>query len=769
MKKNAHFFRAGILFVGVYLSVFHSAVSAPSSSTGIVQGQVLDESTREPLIGANVLVIGTLVGATTDFKGHFQILNLAPGIYRLQATTVGYKPFIRTDVVVAPGKQVEVVIALEVTAVELGEVTIQPSYFKIDKSTLGSSQSFSNEEIRRAPGGNEDVVRAIAVLPGVVQTSAGRNDLVVRGGAPSENLYIVDGHAIPNINHFGTQGATGGPLSFVNLDFVRDVTFSNGGFSVLYGDRLSSLMELQIEEGRRDRLGGKATISASQFGANIEGPLLGKGSYIFSVRRSYLDFIFRRAGFGFVPEYWDFLGKATVNLDQYNKVSFLNIGALDRVRFFNRTPDQRFENSRILGNSQNQYFSGVSWQHLLSGGVLRTSLTRTFVDYNFEQADSLLKPFFQSQSREAETGISSNLILRLAPQTDLFMGVEGKTVQLDGMLSVRSFASSFGDSLAIPGTNWNQHATKSAAYVQFVQRLSPKLTLNAGCRLDYFDRIDNKLALSPRGNLSYDLTRSTRISFAGGVYQQAPSYIWLTSNGRNKQLEFVRAEQGVIGLERLLRNDTRVRLEGYVKRYRDYPASITRPYLVLANTGAGFGGSSDGFSSFGFDDLISAGTGLARGVELLFQKRLSDICCFGIASVTYGRTDFKGLDGVTRPGLYDQRFILNLSGGYQPSIKWEISGKFRLGTGTPFTPYGPNGSQSVESYNKRRLPLFHSADVRVDRRWNLSSWTLIAYMDLQNVYNHKNVQGYIWNEREQALEANTGIGILPTIGISAEF
>jgi hypothetical protein len=768
-KTRSHILWSAFCVIGAILSMFLSPVAVAQSSTGIIQGHVLDESTREPLIGANVLVVGTSIGSTADAEGHFQILNLAPGIYRLQVTTIGYKPFIKADVVVAPGKQVEVVIALEVAAVELGEVTIQPSYFEANKSVPGSSQSLSNEEIRRAPGGLEDVVRAIAVLPGVVQTSAGRNDLIVRGGAPSENLYIVDGHEVPNINHFGTQGASGGPLSFVNLDFVRDVTFSTGGFGVKYGDRLSSVMDLSVEEGRTDRLGGKATISASQFGLNAEGPLGGKGSFILSARRSYLDFIFRSAGFGFVPEYWDFLGKTTFRPDAENEVSFLNIGALDKVRFDNETPDKRFDNSQILGNSQDQYFSGLSWRHLLRGGLLTTSLTRSYVNYRFIQTDSLLNPIFQSKSREGETGLRSDLLLRFTPNTTISTGLEGNTVLLDGTLSLPRFQTSFGDTLNIQRADWNQRATKSAAYVQVAQRVSPDLTLVAGGRLDYFDRINNKLGFSPRGSLSYDLTARTTVGLSGGVYRQAPSYIWLTTNPQNKQLDFVRVDQAVLSLERVVRPDTRVRIEGYLKRYRDYPVSVTRPYLVLANTGAGFGGSEDGFSSFGFDDLRSKGHGLARGLELSVQKKLSEIRCYGIASMTYGKVEFTGLEGVTRVGLYDQRFIFNLSGGYQPNPKWEYSAKFRLGTGTPYTPFDAQGKQSEAAYDSKRLPLFHSADIRVDRRWNLSSWTLVTYIDLQNVYNHKNVEGYTWNARKQTVEANKDIGLLPTIGVSAEF
>ena len=190
------------------------------------------------------------------------------------------------------------------------------SFFRRTPEQAVSVQRLSFEEIRRSPGGFEDVVRAVAVFPGVAQVSAGRNDLIVRGGAPSENIYVVDNLEIPNINHFGTQGSGGGPLSYINLDFVRETSFSTGGFGARYGDRLSSVLTIDLREGRTDRLGGKATISATQFGLNLEGPIGENGTFLVSARRSYLDLIFRASGFSFVPEYWDFFARGDVHARQ---------------------------------------------------------------------------------------------------------------------------------------------------------------------------------------------------------------------------------------------------------------------------------------------------------------------------------------------------------------------------------------------------------------------------------------------------------------------
>ncbi len=760
----------------ILLQSFHSLILTllvvhPGFADGVgsIRGVVRDAVTQEPMPYAVVMVLETDFGVETDEQGRFEIDEVPAGTYRLQAAIIGHTPRIKTDVVVAPGHSEEVVFELEPSFIEVAGIEIKPEYFSRRSDEVTSSQSFSNEEIRRAPGGFEDVVKAISVLPGVVQAQNGRNDLIVRGGAPSENLYVVENVEIPNINHFGTQGATGGPLSFINLDFINDVTFSTGGFGVQHGDKLSSVMQIDLADGRRDRIGGKATISATQFGMNLEGPIDTQGSFVASARRSYLDWIFRAADFAFVPEYWDFLGKGTYRFDSRNDLTFTGIGVIDNIRLFNDNADQRYDNSRILANSQDQIHGLASWRRLFSGGFVTTSVGQTTVDYDFLQNDSLLNPLLISDSRESETSLRSDAVIELKHGSQFSFGAQGKLADLNGSMFVNNIKTTFGDTIDID-RSWNDNGFKSALYAQYAARPAPRFSLSVGARVDHFDMIEEKLAFGPRLAISYDLTQRVKLSLAGGRYQQSPSYIWLVTNRENRRLKHVQADQLVVGVERLLRDDTRVRVEGYVKRYDNYAASLEREYLVLANSGAGWGGAEEGFTSFGFDPLSSDGTGLSRGLEFLIQKRLSDIRCYGIASFTLSQTDFEARDGISRPGSFDQRVILNLSGGYKPNKVWEYSTKFRLGSGTPYTPFNVDGSQDATRYNDNRLPVFHALDVRIDRRWNFSTWNLITYLDVQNVYGNKPVSGYRWNAREQKVEADEdAIGILPSIGISAEF
>lgn len=737
---------------------------------GSIRGTIVSESTEKPIIGANIVVLNTNLGAAADVDGRFVITGVPVGTYQLRVLGVGSKPVVVADVVVAVRRPVNLVIRLEEAVLSIGEVEVQASYFRNTPDAPVSVQRLSYEEIRRSPGAFEDVVRAVAVLPGVAQAAPGRNDLVVRGGAPSENLFVIDNVEIPSINHFGTQGAGGGPLSFINLDFVRETAFSTGGFGVRYGDRMSSVLTLDMQDGRTDALGGKGTISASQFGLNLQGPISSEGSFIFSARRSYLDFIFKAAGFSFVPQYWDFLGRVSYSLDRSNSLTFLAVGAIDDVTFLNGDADARFDNSRILGTAQRQYVSGLTWQHLLGNGFSRVTLGRTYVSYNGIQRDSMLNPIFRNRSIEGETSLRADVVLKPSRTSELSFGSQVKYIRFVSDLALPGYRTTFGDSLNINVRNFLSTGYKGSAYAQFSHRLLRDFNATVGARIDYFSLINTKTYLSPRASLAYNLTPVTTLTASAGVYRQSPSYVWLVANEKNHLLRAGRADQYIFSIDHLLDADLRVRLEGFYKDYRNYPASVNRPYLVLANTGGGFGGSDENFASFGFDELVSAGRGRSCGVEFLIQKKLSDTPLYGLVSATLMRTTFTALDGIERPGAFDQEFIINMSAGYRFNERWEASMKVRFATGQPYTPFNLNGTQDVSAYNTLRVKSAHSLDVRVDRRWNFSAWNLIVYLDIQNVYNNKFSGGVRWNAREQRSEFNeSAIGILPSIGVSAEF
>ena len=749
------------------LAVIVSTIGA-QNQPGIITGRVVDKISQQPLPGVNIIIVGTNFGAATNIEGEFEIDNLSVGNYQVKASAIGYKPVVKSDVVVNSARPANVLFELSETVVELEGVTVTSDFFETEPTEVTSIKKFSYEEIRRSPGGFEDVVRALSVLPGVAQQSEGRNDLVVRGGAPSENLYLVDGFVFPTINHFGNQGATGGPLSFINLDFVEETSFSTGGFSAIYGDKLSSVLKIDLREGREDRLGGKATISASQFGLNLEGPVNDESNFIFSIRRSYLDFIFNAAGFNFVPEYYDLLGKYNYKIDNSNRISYLFVGALDRVKFNNEDEEDIFDNARILGSDQNQYVTGISYDHLFDKGILTLSANRSYIKFDSFQNDTLLNPIFKNNSIEAEHELKGELVYKLSPTAELNIGAAATFINFEtDVLFPKNFVTTFGDTLPQNNLKANENFTKLGAHLQYSNVFFNRLRFNLGGRVDYFDAIDEPLYISPRFSTSYNFNNLTSLNFSTGIYHQFPSYIWLTAGNTN--LNAIRVDQYILGLTHRLSENIQVKLEGFYKDYKDYPTSTLRPYLVLANTGAGFGGAEENFESFGLEPLVSEGYGKARGVEFSLQKRSTGQGLYGLMSATYAQSDFTGLDGIERPSAFEQEWIFSISGGYIFNEEWEVSFKFRYASGRPNTPYNLDGSQSLSNYLTERLPPIHALDLRVDKRWDLGGLNLITYIDVQNVYGRNNVQNERWDYQKMQVDDESTIGILPSIGVSLEF
>jgi hypothetical protein len=769
----------------VLLGLLLFSVPALAQPTGKIQGRVIDAKTQEPLRDVNVLVLDTVRGDATDSAGVFIIESVPPGVHRLRFSLLGYEPLIKSDLVVNVARPAVINARLLETVIEKQEIVVTPDYFVDEFASPVSNTRLAAEEIRRFPGGFEDIVRTVATLPGVaVVNEGGRNDLLVRGGGPSENLYIINNIEVPNLNHFGSQGSSSGALSFINLDFIDRVEFSTGGFGVRYGDKMSSVLSLDIRPGRNDRLGGKATISATQYGLNLDGPLTRNGNFLFSARQSYLDLIFKAARLPFIPTYTDFNLFADYDLSPRDKISLLGLAAIDRVNRDQSTLENRVTNAGILDNTQNQIIAGVNWRRLLKNGFFDATLNANYNSFRFSQVDEFEREYFNSSADETELNFKVGSYLSLRRTGGPYAGFTVKNVFNN---NTTVFADTIYDrsgrrvpvgSLGLPAVNainaWNQ---KYAAYAEWEQKLSKQIDFNLGLRGDYYGFIRNGFYPSARVSMGYRAAENFKIKTSIGRYYQSPSYVWVV-NPVNKNLRALRNDMAIAGLEYLVRSDFNASVEFYYKRYRDLPnGSIPAEtdYLVLTNTGVGFGGREDDFQSFGYFPLISRGRGRAYGFELLLQKRFSEIPFYGQISFGYNQSEYTAGNGKNYPGQFDQRFIFNLSGGYVFNAQWEISSKFRYFSGAPYTPvYRPADNNGViqnlpDEYLSQRLQAGHSLDVRVDRRFNFASWTMIFFVDVQNIYNFKAQRRPTYNFWDNRVEDRDDLARLPSIGISAEF
>ena len=753
---------------------------------GSIKGRVIDTDTKQPLLGTNVIVEGTERGAATDADGMFSITNVPVGTYRIRFTYIGYQSLVKTDVVVKSAVPVFVNAQLTPKIVEGQGITVTAGYFQTQIEAT-STIALSREEIRRFPGGFEDVVRTVSTLPGVaINMAGGRNDLLVRGGGPSENLYLINNIEVPNINHFGTPGNTGGSLSFINLDFVEDVDFSTGGFAARYGDKMSSVIALKMQRKTLDRFEAKGIVSATQFGFNFETPVREKGDLVFSARKSYLDLIFKAAGLPFVPVYTDYNILFNYDFSPRDRLFVIGLSAIDNVDRNQSTLENRVFNAGILDNTQYKGITGFNYRRLLNKGYLDLTASVNLSRFRLSQIDENEVQYFRNDSDEWEYAIKALFFRTLSNRLNLSAGSSIKevknfnTVAFADTIYDRSGNSLPVTALGLPLSKTENVSTqKWAGFMELEWKMRSSLIVQPGLRLDYYDFLNSPWSVSPRLSVKYRPTPLFGIQASGGLYTQSPSYVWVI-NARNRNLRAMQNRMLVVGGDYLITKDTRVSVEAYLKHYQNLPTGVipgVTDYIVMTNTGTSFGGREDDFQSFGYFDLVSEGRGKSNGFEFSVQKKFSDIPFYGLVSLAFNKSEFIARNGKSYPGQYDQRFIMNISGGYIFNDKWEISAKFRYFTGVPYTPVyrpseNPLDSSSIQNlpqeYLTARLKPGHHLDIRVDRIINFPAVTLIVYVDVQNIYNFKIPMKPVYDFWNDKIVKSSEIGILPSIGISLE-
>lgn len=765
-----------------------TAVFVFPQNQGKINGLVTDADTKSVLIGANIIILEKQIGASTDDAGYFEIDRLQPGTYILKISYLGYQEKIIPDVIVKSAKPAFLNIELNQSALTTENVVISSGYFQNDIATKPSVIDLSKEEIRRYPGGFEDVVRTVSTLPGVaINNSGGRNDLLVRGGGPSENLFVINNIEVPNINHFGTQGTSSGSLSFINLDFVENVSFSTGGFGAQYGDKMSSVLELKMTRGRRDRPGLKALVSATQYGLNIEGPLFSDGDFIFSARKSYLDLIFKAAGLPFIPVYTDFNFVSNYDISTKDKLTLVAFAAIDNVDRNNDTEENRIKNESLLDNTQKQFVAGANYRHILQSGYADITVNTNIYNFRFSQADRDGNEYFKSTADEIEYSFKAHRFWEISEQANLIAGFSIKfNNNKNNTLFADSIFSSSGNKVPISSLGFNNlqivdlTTKKFSLFAESEISLSEKILITLGARGEYYNFLNDKFYFAPRLSAEYFISGTQSVKFSAGLYYQSPSPVWLV-NPFNKNLKALQNTMAIAGWEYLLRPDLKLKLEGYFKDYSNLPSGNLpgrTDYIVMTNTGANYGGRDDDYISYGYFDLESSGKGKAYGAELTLQKKYSNTPLYGQVSFSFGKSEITAANGITYPGQFDQRFIFNLSAGYKFANNWEISGKFRYFTGVPYTPlYKPTENpvnigqikNIPDEYLSARLNAGHHLDLRVDRYFNFRSWTLTVYIDIQNIYNFKIPVKPRYDFWEEKVDMSNNLGILPSIGISAEF
>jgi hypothetical protein len=795
------------LFLGLFINLF-------SASTGRITGSIYDASTRFPLVGANIVVFNTELGAAADQNGRFIVHNLPAGTYSVEASMIGYRSQVMTRVVVEPSKATELVFKLSQSAIEMAEITVRPDYFPKVKDASVSERNFNTEEIQTQPGGLGDIQRVVQAMPAVVSSGDQDNEIIVRGGNPNENLFLVDGIEIPYPNHFALFTQQGGPISMLNALLIREVDFVAGAFPARYGERASSVMDIALKNGSYTELAGNIDVGMAGLGIIFEGPLPNRiGSFLGSYHKSFLEIMAETKVWGemtAVPYYDSYLGKLNFKLSPTNELSLLTLYGDDDIEI---DTGQDVTGGKTRTNSKtSRLAAGIGWQTLfgeMGFGKLTLSWVRTHWDalnedlYHEPRIDTGILVLSTEQALEGHYDAS----LRWTKKQETQLGIGFSRVPFSYQVysspqPLFNYIYDPVDSTIIDSTPYLDPQTGDTVITQFVDAkyeaasyklggylqhkisLGDFINLSFGARADYFKYTD-KFYISPRVGLT---TKPFMFGFSFnlgyGWHRQPPAYyILLWDSVANHYLESQRSDHYIIGLERLFADDVKLSIEGYYKDVHNIaiPQAWTTPDPY------------DWTSAY-----VDVGKGQTKGIEFFLQKKFARNWN---GTISYSFSDAKIANpqdaSKTIPGDYDYRNVFSASWVYKIEFHkqdwynnlpdWfkgtigslifsdeaDIGLRFRFMGGRPYTPkewiaqtrrWVDNG----DLLNSERYPDYHRLDLRWDHKFLFKKWSMSWYLEIQNLYARDNIWFYNYTH-DAKIDTVKQFGFWPMAGMVIEF
>ncbi len=700
-SRSVHSFPLTILFLGIFISSGFSQVVFKQN----IRGTVVDKASQFPLSGVNVILIGSdsQHGTITNDQGEFRFEGIVIGRYDLQVSYVGYNAVTTPGIELTSAKEMVLEIEMEEKVLTLDEVTVKAYSRKdrpINEMATVSARSFTVEETNRYPGSYGDPARMAANYAGVMTARDNRNDIVIRGNSSIGLLWRLDGIEIPNPNHFGASGTTGGPISILNNNLLTNSDFYTGAFPAEYGNALAGVFDLKMRFGNNEKREhwGQLGWNGIEFGT--EGPFSkdSKASYLFSYRYSIVSII-EKLGVTLeeAAEYQDLTLKINLPNTRAGSFSVIGMGGLSHIDIWDSDKDQSdwsFDDSgEDLTNGSDIGVIGLTHTHFIKNKT-RLKTTASIMGSRVEtRIDTFTvsnpDPFIWAgeQSSETKYSFTSQLTRKINARNTLVLG---------GMYDI--YQTSFTDSQYYHGnyrldTDAEGNLSLIRAFTQWQHKFTDRLSSSMGVHYQYLT-FNGSWSLEPRVGITWEFITNQSINLGYGLHSQIqPRLFYFVLSPQpdgsyvqsNRNLEMSKSHQVILGYDYLLNENLRLKIETYYQKLFNIPVQPKNPAYSLLNTGAEYFIERQ-------DSLVNEGTGENYGVELTFERFLSNNYYFLITASLFNST-YEGYDGIKRNSAFNGNYVLNAIGGYElifpnrKDIAFNFGLKATWAGGVPYVPY----------------------------------------------------------------------------------
>lgn len=781
------------LFMFFILSGF---ISYTQSVTQTVKGQIIDKQSEIPVIGATIqwMSDSQTIGAITDVDGHFVLNNIPVGRQAFRITYLGYETITLPNVEVTSGKEVYLNIAMVESVQELNEVVITAKVAKdraINEMATVSARTFSLEEVNRYSGGRSDVARLAGNFAGVATANDSRNDIVIRGNSPTGVLWRLEGIPIPNPNHFSTTGSTGGPVSALNPNVLKNSDFLTSAFPSEYGNATSGVFDLGMRSGNKDKHEFTFQMGAfSGLEGMAEGPV-GKGSYLVAARNSFVALL-SAPGTAATPFYSDVTFKVDLPTKKLGKFSLFGIGGRSSIDFIGEeVDDQDLFSAQDEDLSADSKFGVAGLRHnkiIGKDSYIRTIIAGSFsrnqfsVDryYDLGTTEETKLRFSDGDNIEGRLSISSFYNKKFSAKATLRTGVLIEQSYFDLKTRDSEFSSDkdgdgYKDIQVV--YQFDDAVLIVQPYAQIQYKFNKKWTLNAGIH-GLYQQINEQFVLEPRASLSWNFAQQQKLTFGYGMHSQNQPLPILLAESQdedgnrfqtNKDLQFSRSQHYVLGYDYAFAPDWRAKIEIYYQDIDRVAIDSEASSFSMLNLGADFGFPT------GKVNLANEGTGYNQGIELTIEKFFSN-GFHSLLTASVFDSKYEGSDGIERNTAFNNQFVFNILAGKEFKVgkqkqnAFTIDSRLTTAGGRFYTPVDLEASrlagfeirQEDKAFSEQYETYFRW-DVKIGFKFNSTKrkFSQQVFLDFQNVTNRKNIFSRDYNRLTNEVNNVYQIGFFP--------